>query len=133
MIRKDFERVELIKKHGMPGLGGCLPLLIQMPLFIAFSRVLGNSIALYGAPMLWIKDLSVADPYYVLPFLLMVSMLLTLVASEGSDKKQQISIVVMALVFGAITTKLSAGQAIYFVANALLGAIQTKLVPRFKS
>lgn len=128
--RLNLERMELIKKHGMPGLSGCLPLLLQMPLFFAFSRVLGNSIALYQAPMLWIQDLSSADPYYVLPFLVMLAMLLS---SLSVEPKQRASIVVMALVFGAITAKLSAGLALYFALNTLLGVIQTRMVPLIKS
>lgn len=128
--RLNFERMELIKKHGMPGLGGCLPLLLQMPLFIAFSRVLGNSIVLYQAPMLWIHDLSASDPYYVLPFIVMVTMLLNALSVEP---QQRISLIVMAFVFGAITAKLSAGLALYFALNTLLGVVQTRIAPLIKA
>ncbi len=67
--------MELYRKHGANPLGGCLPLLLQMPIFFAIYRVLYNAIELKGADWIgWITDLSVMDPYFVLPLLMGASM-----------------------------------------------------------
>jgi len=70
------EKMALMKKHAMPGLGGCLPLLLQFPLFIALSAVLRSSIEFYRAPFLIWSDLSAKDPYYILPLLMAGVMLI---------------------------------------------------------
>lgn len=127
--RLNQEKAELIKKHGMPGLMGCLPILIQMPLFIALSRVLNSSIALYQAPMLWIPDLSARDPYYILPFFIMLSML---AMAFTANKQQQVSLFVMAVVFGAVSANFSAGLSLYICVSTLLGFLQTKLINSVK-
>lgn len=65
----------LYKKEGANPLGGCLPMLLQLPVFFAIYRVLLNSVEMQGAPWaLWINDLAVADPYYILPLLMGGSM-----------------------------------------------------------
>jgi YidC/Oxa1 family membrane protein insertase len=120
-----LERAELIRKHGMPGVGGCLPLLVQMPIFFALSRVLAGSIVLYKAPMLWIGDLSARDPYYVLPALVAVAML---AQATTVDPKQRASLVAMALIFGAVTASLSSGLALYIVVSTALAVLQTVMV-----
>ncbi len=67
--------MELYKKEKINPLGGCLPILVQIPVFIALYWVLMESVELRQAPfMFWIKDLSVKDPYYVLPLIMGVSM-----------------------------------------------------------
>ncbi|OFZ80110.1 MAG: hypothetical protein A3K03_12300, partial [Bdellovibrionales bacterium RIFOXYD1_FULL_44_7] len=69
------EMLTMMKSHGYNPMAGCLPILIQMPVFFALYRVLYGSIELYQAPfMLWIQDLSMKDPYYVTPVLLTVIM-----------------------------------------------------------
>jgi len=121
-------KAELIKKHGMPGIGGCLPMFLQMPIFFALSRVLSSSIEFYQAPfMFWITDLSAKDPYYILPVLLISTMLLQAFTGE---KSQQMTIIVMALVFGAFVSSLSAGLALYIMVSSLLGVVQTVLQRR---
>lgn len=128
--RLAIERAELLKKHGMPGLGGCLPLLLQIPIFIALSTILRSSIELHKAPMLWIPDLSAADPYYLLPLGVALSMLLQV--SGSSDAQQRVTGIAMALVFGAIATSFSAGLALYIFVSTLLGVFQGYIVRVFK-
>src|SRR4030095_16529559 len=71
----NAELMALYKQHGVNPLGGCLPLLLQMPFFIAFYNLLSVSIELRHAPfILWIKDLSAADHTYVLPILMTITM-----------------------------------------------------------
>lgn len=122
------EQAELIRKHGMPGLGSCLPLFLQIPIFFALSRVLAGSIELYQAPMLWISDLSAKDPYYIFPILVTGGML---AQAATADSQQRMSIVAMALVFGAITASLSSGLALYISVSTLLGVAQTRLLKYF--
>src|SRR3990172_12748495 len=69
------EIFKLYKEHGINPLGGCLPLLIQIPIFWAFFVLLRTTIELRQAPFLgWINDLSLKDPYYILPILMTVAM-----------------------------------------------------------
>jgi YidC/Oxa1 family membrane protein insertase len=123
------ERTALIKKNGLPGFGCLLPLLIQLPIFFALSRVLSSSFELYQAPMLWIPDLSLRDPYYILPVLIVFVMLLQ---DMSGDPQQRMSKIVMAFVFGALTATFSAGLALYIFMSRLFSVIQAKLMKAFK-
>ncbi|WP_309496133.1 membrane protein insertase YidC [Sulfurovum sp.] len=73
--KMNAQMMEMYKKHGANPMGGCLPLLLQIPVFFALYRVLLNAVELQGAPwILWIEDLAVMDPYFVLPVLMGASM-----------------------------------------------------------
>jgi len=73
--KMNAKTMEMYKKHGANPMGGCLPMLLQIPVFFALYRVLLNADELQGAPwILWIQDLSRMDPYYVLPVLMGASM-----------------------------------------------------------
>ena len=124
------ERTELISKNGMPGVGGCLTKLMQLPIFFALSRVLSSSIELYKAPfILWIHDLSAPDPLYILPMLIMVSMILQPVSN---DPKQRFTMIAVALVFGALATKFSAGLCLYIFVGVLLNGLQMLFQQKMK-
>lgn len=116
------EQAEFIAKNGMPGAAGCLPKLLQLPIFFALSRVLSSSIELYKAPFAWIGDLSAPDPYFILPILIMIAML---VQSTASDPKQRFMMIAVALVFGAFAAKFSAGLCLYILVGVVLMNIQT--------
>jgi YidC/Oxa1 family membrane protein insertase len=116
---------ELIKKHGLPGFGGLLTMLLQIPLFIALGWVLSNSIQLYMAPFLWIPDLSSPDPYYILPIMMVLSMIMQAVQADPS---QRMSFLIAALFIGAFFVNVSAGLALYFLVSTLAGIGQTMLV-----
>lgn len=133
------EQAELIKKHGIPGMGGCLPMLIiQVPLFFALQRVLYNSIELYKAPFLWVPDLSNPDPYFILPALFVAGMALSNVGmpnqKRGFDPKSKLSQYAMAVIIGAAMTSMAAGIVIYVALSQLLTVlqnyIQSKLIKR---
>jgi YidC/Oxa1 family membrane protein insertase len=123
------ERAELLQKHGVAGLGGCLPLLLQIPIFIALNNILRSSIELHKAPMWWIPDLSATDPYYLLPLGVCLSMLWQI---SGGDAQQRMTGIAMALVFGAVATNFSAGLALYIFVSTLLGILQGYVVRTFK-
>jgi YidC/Oxa1 family membrane protein insertase len=122
----EREQAELYQKYGLAGLGGlgsgCLPLLLQLPIFFAMNRVLSSSIELYQAPFLWITDLSAKDPYYILPLLVALSMVLT--TWQASDAQQRISGLIMAAIFGAIAMGFSAGLSLYLFVSTTVGVLQ---------
>jgi len=123
------EQAELLRTHGMPSLGCLIPVLIQLPLFFALSRVLSSSFELYKAPMLWIPDLSAKDPYYILPVIVTLAMLV----QEGKvDPQQRMSKVMMAVVFGAFSSSFSAGLTLYIAAGRIFGLIQSFVIKYFK-
>lgn len=123
------ERTELIKKHGLPSMGCMIPILIQLPLFFALSRVLSSSFELYQAPMLWIPDLSQRDPYFILP--VMVTLFMLMQDTKG-DAQQRMTKTVMAFVFGALTAGFSAGLTLYILSGRIFGFIQSQLMKYFK-
>lgn len=127
--RLTLERTELIRKEGLPGMGCLVPLLLQVPIFFALSRVLSSSFELYQAPMLWIPDLSARDPYFILPALVVIAML----AQDGKvDPQQRMSKILMAIVFGAFTTSFAAGLTLYIFLSRGFGFIQTRIMKYFK-
>ena len=123
-------RFEHMRKHGTGGLiGGCLPLLLQMPLFFALSSGLNNSIELYKAPFIfWIQDLSLPDPYYVLSFIICISILVSSLSSPGKkDLKTLMTPLSMVLLFGAFSTTMASGLALYIAVNMVLQGVQMNL------
>lgn len=124
------ERAELVRKYGMPGMASCLPLLLQLPIFWALSIILANSIELYKAPFLWIPDLSARDPYYVLPILVAIGMILH--SPAVSDAKQRISSIGMALLIAALISSFSSGLALFTVVSTFLGVAQAQLMKVMK-
>jgi YidC/Oxa1 family membrane protein insertase len=73
--KMNAQMMEMYKKHGANPMGGCLPMILQIPVFFALYRVLLNAVELEGAPwILWIENLAQMDPYYVLPVLMGASM-----------------------------------------------------------
>lgn len=125
MLQK--EQAALIEKHGLPGLAGCLPMFIQLPIFFALNPILNSSLDLYQAPFLWIPDLSARDPYFILPIcivLCMVTQALTL------DKQGRMPALAVALVIAAVSINFSAGLSLYIFISALLGLLQSALQKR---
>lgn len=127
--RLKQEQAQLIAKHGLPGLSGCVPILLQLPIFWALSRVLSSSIDLYRASFLWIPDLASKDPWYILPILTTVSMIA--MTRTTADSKQQLTSIAIACVVGAVTTSLSAGLALYMFVQTFLSVVQAFIQKRF--
>jgi YidC/Oxa1 family membrane protein insertase len=119
--------LEFMKGNGYNPAAGCLPMVIQMPIFFALYRVLYSSIELYHAPFaLWIHDLSAHDPLYVTPVLMSITMFLQqkLSPSTATDPTQQKMMMMMPLIFGAFMLSLPAGLTLYMLVNALVSIIQ---------
>ncbi len=100
---------------------GCLPLLIDIPIMFALYNVLGNYIDLYQAPfVLWITDLSAKDPYYVLPILMGISMMIQQRVTPTGDPKMKMIGVFMSLVFSVISANFAAGLVLYWLSKNVL-------------
>ncbi len=113
----NTELMELYKTENVNMYGGCLPLLIQMPLFFAYYRVLANVIDLRQAHWFWLTDLSVADPTYVLAGIIIVSMFLVqwLTPSPGMDPNQRrMMAIMMPVIFGYSMSHFASGLALYW-------------------
>ena len=129
--RMQKETMELFKRAGANPLGGCFPMLLQMPIFFAFYQVLYNAVELVEAPFyFWIIDLSDKDPYYVLPVLMTITMFVQskLTPSATIDPTQKKIMYIMPLVFGFIMKDLPSGLNLYMTVSILLGSIQQILV-----
>ena len=124
----NTEMMALYKTEGVNMYGGCLPMLVQMPLFFAYYRVLANVIELRQAHWWWLTDLSVPDPLYILPGIILVSMFLVqfLTPSPGMDPAQRrMMAIMMPVVFGFSMSHFASGLALYWCTGNLINlAIQ---------
>jgi YidC/Oxa1 family membrane protein insertase len=130
--RMQKEMMEIYKKEKVNPLGGCLPMLIQIPFFIALYWVLLESVELRQAPwILWIDDLAVKDPYYVLPVIMAVSMFVQQKLNpQPPDPMQQKIMMYLPLVFGVMFAFFPAGLVLYWVFNNLLSIAQQYVITK---
>jgi len=125
----------LYKREGVNPAGGCLPMLVQLPFLIAYYRMLGTALDLRHAHWLWIHDLSAADPFYLLPIFMIVSMLISqkMTPQAGMDPAQQRMMnVMMPLMMGFIFFRLPAGLNLYYAESNLISIVQQSLMNRTK-
>jgi YidC/Oxa1 family membrane protein insertase len=123
----------LMKEQGVSPLGGCLPLVIQLPFIWAFYKMLGTAIDLRHAHWLWISDLSSRDPYFILPIILVISMVVTqrMTPQSGMDPAQQKMMnITMPLMMGFIFFNLAAGLNLYYAESNLITIIQQAVMNR---
>jgi YidC/Oxa1 family membrane protein insertase len=120
------ETMNLYRTHKVNPLGGCLPLLIQFPIFIAFYWVLLGSIELRHAPfMLWINDLSAQDPYYITPVLMGASMFIQQkMTPMAGDPTQAKVMLAMPIIFTFLFLKFPSGLVLYWLVNNVLQIFQ---------
>jgi YidC/Oxa1 family membrane protein insertase len=118
--------MELYKKEKINPLGGCLPILIQMPVFIALYWALIESVQLRHAPFaLWITDLSVMDPYFVLPVIMGATMFFQQKMNPAPPDPMQAKIMsMMPIVFTFFFLWFPAGLVVYWVSNNILSILQ---------
>ncbi|WP_395641405.1 membrane protein insertase YidC [Rudaea sp.] len=126
--------LELQQKEKINPLGGCLPMIIQIPLFLALYWVLQESVELRQAPFFgWIQNLSAPDPLYILPILNAIAMLIAqrlAPTAPGMDPTQAKIMKFMPLIFAASFAFAPAGLTLYWAANGWLGLIQQILIER---
>jgi len=130
--KMNQEMMELYRKEKINPLGGCLPIVIQIPVFIALYWVLLGGVEMRGAPwILWIKDLSAEDPFYILPVLMVVSMFIqTKLNPTPPDPIQAKVMLAMPFVFGAMFFFFPAGLVLYWVVNNILSIAQQWQITR---
>jgi YidC/Oxa1 family membrane protein insertase len=136
--RLQMETMALYKQHGANPLSGCLPILLQMPIWLALYRMLSSTGELYQQPFIpgWIDDLTMSDPYHVLPILLMVTMFLQArlqpMSPDPSQKMQQNMMKYgLPLMFGVMSFFFPAGLTIYIFTNTILSAAHSIYMNKF--
>ena len=126
--KMNEEIMAIYSRENINPLGSCLPMLVQMPFLFAFYRMLSGTIELRHAPWggSWIHDLSVHDPYYILPIVMTISMFLMqkMTPMPATDQAQQKMFQYMPLFMGFIFFRLSAGLNLYYFATNLVGIVQ---------
>jgi len=125
--RLNMETMQLFKTNKVNPMGGCLPMLLQFPIYIALYRVLWSSIELYRSPFFWFyRDLSAPDPTFVMPILLGVFMWLQqkFTPSASMDPQQAKMMQIMPIMFTAFMLFLPSGLVLYILVNTLTSVLQ---------
>ena len=124
---QNQEVMALYKKEGVNPVGGCLPMVIQLPFLYAFYRVLSIAIELRHAPWMWVTDLSAPEtlPIHLLPIILVLTQFATqrLTPAAGVDPNQQKMMLIMPVVFGFMFYSLSSGLVLYYLTSNLVGIL----------
>jgi YidC/Oxa1 family membrane protein insertase len=131
--RLGMETMKLYKDNGVSPLGGCLPSLITLPIWMALFQTLNSVPELYRAPFIfYIHDLSARDPYFISPLIMGGIMFLNMkMTPAGVDPQQQkMMTIMMPLMFTAFSLFLAAGLAIYTLTNSLLSILQQVVINR---
>jgi YidC/Oxa1 family membrane protein insertase len=131
--RQSVETMNLYKAHGVSPFGGCLPSLIQMPIWIALYSTLNYAVELHRSPfILHIHDLTAKDPFYITPLLMGGVMFLQMKMSPTSPDNQQQAMmsVMMPIMFTAFSLVLPSGLALYMLTSYLIGILQQLYVNR---
>lgn len=130
--RMNQEMMKMYQTEKVNPLGGCLPILVQIPVFIALYWVLLGAVEMRDAPwILWIKDLASPDPYYILPIIMMVSMFIqTKLNPTPPDPIQAKVMMAMPLIFGFMFFWFPAGLVLYWVVNNVLSIAQQWQITR---
>ena len=134
--RKMNEEVMAIyKEAGVNPAGGCLPLLIQMPILFAFYRLLSTAVDLRGAPWLaWIQDLSLHDPYYVLPIIMGITQLIQVrMGPQAGDPMQRRMFQIMPVAMTFFFLGVPSGLVLYWLTNNVLTIIQLQVYNRMQA
>ncbi|MGO9095078.1 MAG: membrane protein insertase YidC [Bryobacteraceae bacterium] len=125
---QNQEVMDFYKKHGVNPMGGCLPMLVQFPFFIAFYNVLSIAIEMRGAHWLWVTDLSQPEhlPIHVLPVLMIVAQyaMQKMTPTPGQDPSQAKVMQWMPVVFGAMFYNMPSGLVLYWLTSNLVGIAQ---------
>lgn len=131
--RMSQEMMALYKAEKVNPLGGCLPLVIQMPIFLALYYMLMSSVELRHAPfILWIDDLSAQDPYYILPLLMGVTMFVIQKMSPTTvtDPMQQKVMTFMPVIFTVFFLWFPSGLVLYYIVSNMVTIVQQQLIYR---
>ena len=122
----NAEMMQLYKTEGVNMYGGCLPLLLQLPLFLAYYRVLLNAVELRQAHWFWLTDLSMPDPLHILPVLIVLTMFLVqyITPSPGMDPMQRrMMAIMMPAIMGFTLWHFASGLALYWVTGNIINLL----------
>jgi YidC/Oxa1 family membrane protein insertase len=130
--RLNQEMMKLYQTEKVNPLGGCLPIMIQIPVFIALYWVLLGAVEMRDAPwILWIKDLASADPYYILPVIMILSMIVQMKLNPTPPDPIQAKVMMaMPFIFGVMFLWFPAGLVLYWVVNNVLSIAQQWQITR---
>ncbi len=130
--KMNQEVMKLYQEHKVNPLGGCLPLLLQMPVWLALYATLQTSVELYRQPFLWVKDLTAYDPFYILPLAMGASsFIMQKISPQPADNAQaKMLLYFMPAFFTFIMLKLPAGLTLYIFVNNLLSIAQQQWIMR---
>ncbi len=130
----NVERMKLFQENNVNPFGGCLPLVVQMPVWFALYRTLQTSFELYREPLFgfWISDLTAKDPYYILPLIMGVTMFITqkLQPQMGDPAQAKMMLYFLPAFFTFTMLGLPAGLTLYIFVNNLLSIAQQKYLQR---
>lgn len=131
-VKQNQAMMELYRNEKINPLGGCLPMLIQIPVFIALYWVLLGSVEMRGAPwILWIQDLAARDSWMILPAIMMLTMFLQIKLNPTPPDPMQAKVMmIMPLVFGGMMFFFPAGLVLYWVVNNALSIAQQQYINR---
>jgi YidC/Oxa1 family membrane protein insertase len=126
------EMMKLYKEHGVNPAGGCLPMLIQIPVFWGIFKLLAVSIELRHSPfMLWIKDLSVKDPYYVTPILMGITQFISQkMTPTSADPSQAKMMLIMPVIMTVFFMNFQSGLVLYWLTSNVLQIGQQYIMNR---
>ena len=132
-VEVQAQMMNIYKEHGINPMGGCLPLLLQMPFLFAFYTMLRVSIELRGAPWIfWIRDLSIYDPHYIMPILMAVSMLITQKMTPATvDPAQARMMMIMPLMFTVLFLWAASGLMLYWLTSNVIGIGQQFFINKY--
>jgi YidC/Oxa1 family membrane protein insertase len=132
---QNQEVMALYKQEGVNPVGGCIPMIIQLPFLYAFYQVLRIAIELRHAPWLWVTDLSAPEtlPIHLLPVIMVGTQFFSqkLTPAAGVDPNQQRMMMLMPLIFGFMFYYLSSGLVLYYLTGNLVGIAQQLIINRF--
>jgi len=130
---KNVATMELYRKHGVNPLGGCLPQLVQMPIWFAMYTTLQTAVEMYHEKFLWFTDLSAPDRLFILPLVLGVFMIVQqkIVPQQGMDPVQaKMMMYMLPAVFTVMMLFLPAALGVYMLTNSVLGIAQQLVIER---
>ena len=133
--KQQVETMALYKQYGVNPLAGCLPMVLQMPIWLALYRMLSSAGEMYLSPFIpgWINDLTAPDPYHVLPVVLIITMFAQarLTPQTSAGTQQKIMMYGMPLMFGVASFFFASGLALYIFTNTFLSAMHSIYMNKF--
>jgi len=126
--KMNEEMIKLYREAGVNPMGGCLPILLQIPVFFALYGIFLNAVELKGASFLWVADLSKRDPTYAMPILMGFSMVVQQKLTPTTNPQQNRMFMLMAVVFTFMFATFPAGLVLYWLTNNLISAIQNLII-----